>query len=77
VRFDGVSATVLSRRQFAQRGGPQVERDVIAKLQELTDLRTKDLYLFLGNTKAHPQSFMVVGMYYPPLKTQPSLPGLG
>ncbi len=68
---------VLSRRQYAQRGGgPQAERDVIGKLAELTDLATKDLYLFLGNTKRFPQSFTVVGLYYPPINKQPSLPGL-
>lgn len=58
---------VLHRKQFAQRGGPQAERDVIGKLTEYTDPTRKDAYFFLGNTLAHPANFMIVGIYYPPI----------
>ncbi len=57
---------VLHRRQYAQRGGPQAERDVIDKLTEDMDLRRRNAHFFLGNTMAHPASFMVVGLYFPP-----------
>lgn len=77
---------VLSRRQYALKGKSLAERDVIAKLEEITDLEKKDAYLFLGNTLAHPTSFMIVGFYYPPVgkptraqrppSPQTTLPGL-
>lgn len=57
---------VLSRKMFAQKGAAGAERDVISKITELLDVRKRDGYLFLGNTKAHPQNFMVVGMFHPP-----------
>ncbi len=64
----------LSRKQFALRGADGAERDVIAKIREITDTATKDAHLFLGNTKEHPQSFMIVGFYYPPLATSKPTP---
>jgi len=67
----------LSRRQYATRGAAMAERDVIAKIEECMDAATHDAYFFLGNTKAHPQNFMIVGLYYPPkvLPKQTSKPG--
>lgn len=58
---------VLSRRQYAKKNRQQAEADVIAKIHEVTDPEKKDAYLFLGNTLAHPKSFMIVGFYYPKL----------
>jgi hypothetical protein len=34
------------------------------------DLVKKNAHLFLGNTKTHPRSFMIVGLYYPPRVAQ-------
>jgi hypothetical protein len=56
----------LSRRQFAARGAALAERDVISKIEEMMDASKRQPYFFLGNTKPHPQSFMAVGLYYPP-----------
>ena len=75
---------VLSRRQYARKGRSGAEQDVINKLNEVTDLTKRDTYFFLGNTLAHPKSFMIVGFYWPPLKKakdldepkQPGLPGI-
>lgn len=58
---------VLSRKQYAKKNRQQAEADVIAMIHEVTDPEKKDVYLFLGNTLAHPQSFMIVGFYYPKL----------
>jgi hypothetical protein len=66
---------VLSRKMFAQKGPVGAEHDVIAKINELLDATKRDGYLFLGNTKAHPQNFMVVGLFHPPRvleKTRPA-----
>lgn len=61
--------SVLSRKEFA-RGGPALaEKQVIAKVKDITDPRKKDFYFFLGNTKGHCDKFMVVGLFYPPLPT--------
>lgn len=57
---------VLHRRQFAVHGPVRAESDVIDKIRECLDPATKDAYLFLGNTKSYCQSFMVVGLFYPP-----------
>ena len=58
---------VLSWKRFLERGGPQADKDVLDKLAQLTDESRADTYFFLGNTAAHPASFMVVGLFYPPL----------
>jgi len=63
----------LSRRQFAARGAAQAERDVIAQVERMLDLERRDPYLFLGNSLAHPRSFMVVGLFYPPLLPAPTI----
>jgi hypothetical protein len=70
---------VLSRREYAQRGPQVAESKVIEKINELMDPTTRDPYFFLGNTKAHPKNFMIVGFFHPPREksTTPMLPGLG
>lgn len=68
----------LSRSQFAIGGHSKAERDVIAQIEKVMDLTKHDPYFFLGNTKAHPQAFTIVGMYYPPIKKRAeslTLPG--
>jgi len=55
----------LSRKQYATRGAAMAERDVIRKIRMCLDSK-HEAYFFLGNTKQYPQSFMIVGLYYPP-----------
>jgi hypothetical protein len=64
----------LSRKQFALKGGPAAEKDVIDVIVKRTDLLKHDTYFFLGNTKAHSRNFMVVGLYYPPLAKEKAKP---
>jgi len=52
------------------------ERDVIEKLEELLDPSKREPYFYLGNTKAHTRSFMIVGLFHPP-KTSAPRPGVG
>lgn len=59
-------AYVLSRKVFAKSGAAKAERDVVAHIESCLDLAKRDSYLFLGNSPAHPRSFMVVGLFYPP-----------
>jgi hypothetical protein len=72
---------VLSRKEFARGGSGLAEKQVIAKIKEITDHAKKDFYFFLGNTQAHCNNFMVVGFFYPPVQTvkkptsSPLLPG--
>lgn len=46
---------------------------VIDKLKAMLDLTKNDVYFYLGNTRAHPQSFSVVGLWYPKKAKQASL----
>jgi hypothetical protein len=58
---------VLDRRQEQKkRDYKEAEKDVRAKLEEMTDPARRDAYFYLGNTAAHPQNFMVVGLFTPP-----------
>ena len=54
------------------------EYDSIEKVrQKLEDnfMNKKDLYFIVGNLKSHPQNFMIIGLFYPPMVEyeQPSL----
>jgi len=62
---------VLSRREYATGGAAVAERKVIEKIEELLDSTKREPYLFLGNTKAHSQSFMIVGLFHPPIEKTP------
>jgi len=65
---------VLDRNQEKRKGSYKLaEADVLAKLREITDPDRRDVYFFLGNTKAHSHSFSVVGIFYPPIVRQGSL----
>jgi len=69
----------LHRRMIAQRGPAEGERAVINAIRENLDLSKRDAFLFLGNTKAHPHNFMIVGILSPPHEKpakQPLLPGI-
>jgi hypothetical protein len=63
---------VLSRKIYGQSGDATAQKKVLEKLEEICNLDTHDCYFFLGNTQAHPASFMVVGIYYPPRVVQKS-----
>lgn len=58
---------VLSRKQYAVRGPVQAERDVISQIESRLDFTKRDAYLFLGNSMPHPQNFMIVGFFCPPI----------
>jgi hypothetical protein len=62
---------VLDYNQWAERGGAVAEEKVVEKIQQLMDPSKRDPYFFLGNTKGHSHSFMVVGLFHPPL-TRPT-----
>ncbi len=62
---------VLSRREYAARGPAMAEQKVIEKIEELLDPSKRDPFLFLGNTKGHSQSFMIVGLFHPPIEPAP------
>lgn len=64
---------VLSRREYAARGPAMAEQKVIEKIEELLDPSKRDPFLFLGNTKGHSQSFMIVGLFYPPIEPAPKV----
>ena len=40
------------------------------KLQTISDLETHDFRLFMGNMSAHPQTFVVIGLWYPKRRDQ-------
>jgi hypothetical protein len=62
---------VLSRREYAARGPAMAEQKVIEKIEELLDPSKREPFLFLGNTKGHSQSFMIVGLFHPPIEPAP------
>lgn len=46
------------------------EQEALEKVrQKLEDnfMQTKDLYFIVGNLKNHPQNFMIIGLFYPPV----------
>jgi hypothetical protein len=57
---------VLSWKLFLEQGSPQADKGVIEKLTQVADESRADSYFFLGNMAAHPNSFMVVGLFCPP-----------
>ena len=65
-----IYALYLSER--GKKGERQAKESVIKKLQWMTE---RDLHLFLGTTKSqhHRKSFMIIGLFYPPVVHQRSL----
>jgi hypothetical protein len=57
---------VLSRNEWIKKGAEGAKVSVINKLVERMDLNKRDAHFILGNTKAHPDSFMIVGLFAPP-----------
>lgn len=46
------------------------EQDAIIKVkQKLEELAKKDLYFMVGNLQSRPQTFMTIGLFYPPIQT--------
>lgn len=69
---------VLNYREFADGGSATAQKKVVAKIEQLMDTSKRDPYFFLGNTKAHSHSFMIVGLFHPPkavLQKQIAIPG--
>ncbi len=67
---------VLDYKQWAERGGGMAEEKVVEAIQLRMDPSKRDPYFFLGNTKMHPQNFMIVGLFHPP-KAEPPKPTKG
>lgn len=53
--------------ELAQKRGWE---KAVQKLGEISNPGAHDFHLFLGNTKAHPHNFLVVGLWYPKIQTQ-------
>jgi hypothetical protein len=52
------------------------EKDAIEKVRqklEIDFLDNKDLYFIVGNLKNHKKTFMIIGLFYPPIVSQLSL----
>lgn len=50
--------------------GLEAELDSLEKVrQKLEDdfMQKKDLYFIVGNLQSHPQNFMIIGLFYPPM----------
>jgi hypothetical protein len=57
-------------RDRSQLSGLEAEQYALEKVrQKLEDdfLESKDLYFIVGNIKNHAKSFMIIGLFYPPL----------
>ena len=73
---------VLNYNQYADRGPDMAEKKVVEKVEQLMDPSKRDPYFYLGNTMAHSHSFMIVGLFHPPIakpgrkKAEPDAPML-
>lgn len=75
---------VLDYSQYVSRGPVTAESKVVQRIQQLMDPSKREPYFFLGNTKAHSNRFMIVGLFHPPRRgairsaspAEPLLPGL-
>ncbi|MBE9118571.1 hypothetical protein IQ249_22025 [Lusitaniella coriacea LEGE 07157] len=57
-------------RNASKFSGLKAEQEALEKVrQKLEDdfLQNKDLYFIVGNLKNHSRSFMIIGLFYPPL----------
>ncbi len=57
-------------RDKSKFSGLDAEKEALEKVrQKLEDdfMPKKDLYFIIGNLKNHPKSFMIIGLFYPPL----------
>lgn len=60
-------AYALARKQLAKKGDVKVaNEDVIAEIKNRLDAVKRNPHLILGNTKAHPENFSIVGTFSPP-----------
>jgi hypothetical protein len=62
----GHSASVMDwgLGELGRREGPDA---ALGKMKEIADVSRRDLHLFMGNLKARPHVFGVVGLFYPKL----------
>jgi hypothetical protein len=58
---------VLNYNQYADRGADMAEKKVVEKIEQLMDPSKREPYFYLGNTMAHSHSFMIVGLFHPPI----------
>jgi hypothetical protein len=56
--------------ELCRKHGP---RACLTKAQEITDVGRKDVHFFVGNFFRHPQSFGVIGVWWPPRVQQLAL----
>lgn len=57
-------------REMSIFSGLQAEQAALEKVKQRLEndfLKNKDLYFIVGNLKNHSQSFMIIGLFYPPL----------
>jgi hypothetical protein len=57
-------------RDQSNLSGLEAEKVALEKVrQKLEDdfMKNKDLYFIVGNMQQHPQNFMIIGLFYPPL----------
>ncbi|MEM9544232.1 MAG: hypothetical protein AAGA60_32720, partial [Cyanobacteria bacterium P01_E01_bin.42] len=49
--------------------GLEAEEESLKKVKQKLEgfIDKKDLYFIIGNLKNHPKSFMIIGLFYPPL----------
>lgn len=60
----------LAARAAARKVGVD---DTLKKLNSICDIETNALKFFLGNIKAHPDAFTIVGLWYPKKDQTPRL----
>jgi hypothetical protein len=57
-------------RNHSNFSGIEAEQEALEKVRQKLEndfLKNKDLYFIVGNLKNHSQSFMIIGLFYPPL----------
>ena len=66
----GHSAGVLDwgLGELGRKKGPDAAAQ---RMTEIADLSRRDLHFFVGNFKAHPKNFGIIGLWYPPKRPPP------
>ena len=66
-----ISQLYRNSRDKSRLGTPEdKEREALEKVKQKLGVdfyQNKELYFILGNIKNHPQSFMIIGLFYPPI----------
>ena len=66
-------AYALYRRMVGKWGGIEAVEKVRQKYVDFICGSDKETYFYMGNMKAHPGSFLVLGAFYPSISTSPTL----